>query len=189
MRAPSILAGLLTCMAACSGEPTSPPALDPEHLPAELRGLMPGVATEAELAAAYPDAAAVRDQSFGGGNAVHMSGEPAIQVQSRAAAAEAWLVWIDHELRIGSMFARIRRSCPKVIGELGGRVRRGPCSPRAKAAREHPYCATTPDGRYTIDLSCFDRAKGHAGWISIYVNFAPATARRYSIGAPRDLEE
>lgn len=179
---PRSLPAVLACLAAC-GQSKPPPTIDADHLPAELRGLVPGVATEADLDAAFRGATAVRDLRFGGNRRVQLSGEPAIQVQVEARGIEAWLIWLDGEPRIASMFARLRRSCGRVAEELGDRVRPGSCHDRVVADNEHPYCAATPDRHFLIDISCFDPpGEGKKGWISTYVFFAPAQDRWYSIG-------
>lgn len=176
-----VLAGSLGCVMACSHAPSTP-AIDRAHLPSELRGLVPGVATEADVAAAFPDARAVRDEAFGGTHRVELSGEPSMQVQSDAGVMEAWVIRLDGDVRIGSMFVQVTRSCRDVAADLADHVRPGPCSPKDRQPGEHPFCATTPDRRYPIDLSCFDpRADGHPGWLSIYVNFAPAHERWYRL--------
>ncbi|HVV87591.1 MAG TPA: hypothetical protein VHE35_31335 [Kofleriaceae bacterium] len=181
MRPSTALAGLLCCVAGCGRPP--PPALDAAHLPRELHGLMPGVATEHDVAVAFREASAVRDRSFGGTHQVELSGEPAIQVQAPAAGVEAWLIRQDGEARVASIFARTGRACRDVARDLGDRVQSGPCAARDAQANEHAYCASTADHRYTIDVSCFDRPRGDRwGWVALHLDFAPAQERWYQIG-------
>ena len=117
----------LIAVAACAPGADDQPRLDPARLPRELRGVVPGVTTEAELGDALPDATAVRDLRYGGRMHVVMSGEPAIQVQSVAGGLEAWMILIDREVRVASLFVRIERPCAAIERGFGGRLRAGAC--------------------------------------------------------------
>ncbi len=178
----------LIAVAACVPRPDDQPRLDPEQLPRELRGVVPGVATEAEVGAAFPDATATRDLRYGGRMHVVMSGEPAIQVQSVAGGLEAWMILIDREVRVASLFVRIERPCAAIERGFGGRLRAGACveSGAPRRPNQHDYCTHTPDGRYPIDVACFDPPSWDAvGHLDAWVEVIPARAREYRI-APRD---
>ena len=63
------------------------------------------------------------------------------------------------------------------IGRTAGAPRR---------PNQHDYCTHTPDGRYPIDVACFDPPSWDAvGHLDAWVEVIPARAREYRI-APRD---
>ena len=178
----------LIVLAACAPRADDQPRLDPARLPRELRGVVPGVTTEAELGDALPDATATRDLRYGGRMHVVMSGEPAIQVQSAEVGLEAWLIRVDREVRVVSLFVRIERPCAAVVRGFGDRLRADACveSGAPRRPNQHDYCTHTPDGRYAIDLACFDPPTWDGvGHLSAWVEVIPARAREYRI-APRD---
>jgi hypothetical protein len=178
---------LLVAALACSTPADDRPRLEPEHLPRELHGIVPGVTTEAELAALLPDATATRDLRYGGRVEVVLSSEPAIQVQSQQVGLEAWLIRITGEVRVTSLFVRIDRRCSAIARDFGAQLRPGACNESGEPSRpnQHDYCTHTPDGRYGIDVSCFDPPAWDAvGHLSAWVEVIPARAREYRISTP-----
>lgn len=126
----------------------------------------------------------MRDKTYGGNHHVELSGEPAIQVQSVEVGIEAWLIRIDRDVRVASLFARLERPCREIVGDWGGRIRSGTCIEGYPPASpgEHRYCAATPDGRYSVDLACFDPASDERpGRITAWVEVVPARDRSYRV--------
>ncbi len=175
---------LLALVAACGPRIDDQPRLDPARLPRELRGIVPGVTNEVALGQVLPDATATRDVSYGGARRVVLSSEPAIQVQSVAVGLEAWLIRIDGDVRIASMFVRVERRCSAIARDFGAQLRPGACVESGVPQRpgQHDYCTHTPDGRWAIDVSCFDPPTWDGvGHLSAWVEVIPARAREYLI--------
>lgn len=138
-RSPWSVVGLMT-LAACgsvngSGS-GSAPRLAADHVPSELRGLLPGVSTEADVLAAWPEAVAVRHQSLGGERSISLDGAPAIKIVR--GDEQAWLVEVGGVHRVASLRLRTTRTCDAVLAEFGP-TRSGPCTPtnRRPSPGEH----------------------------------------------------
>lgn len=150
----------LVLFAACDGGAAGS-GLDAAHLPASVHGILPGRATEADVAAAWRDAPNPdRDRSLGGAGPVRLNEHPAI-VFDLPGGGEAWLVAIDGEPRVARLVVPILDDCASVVAAMGDRYKPDTCrfSNRKPDPGEHRGCARTLDGRRQISIDCHDRRR------------------------------
>jgi hypothetical protein len=144
-------------LAACAGER----GLDDKHLPAAVRGLVPGSATEAEVRAAWPEAGPpTRDRTFGGAGRIELNDQPAVMFEL-AKGFEAWLVEVRGTLTLVLLEVPITEDCKQVLAAMGDRWKDDTCrySNRVPGRDEHRGCARTRDGELKIAIRCHDRQK------------------------------
>ena len=162
----SAFVALVACSGGGGGSDGGGPRLDPGALPAELRGLVPGVSGEREVMAAWPDATVVRDRAFGGAGVVARQGWPAIVVEHEASRAQIDLIERDGAVRIVRIKVPVARACAEVFAAFGAGVRPGSCGNRVADAGEHLACSATPDGKHTVGVTCRD-----AGMLDLLVGY------------------
>lgn len=158
---------------ACKGEP----GLDEQHLPAAVRGLLPGAATEAEVRAAWPDAQPpARDQAFGGDGRVELNDRPAVMIEL-AKGFEAWLVELRGAPRLALLEVPITEDCAAVLAAMGDRWKDDTCrySNRVPERDEHRGCARTQRGDDAISIQCHDRRR-----LQYWVHWNDSTFRSMS---------
>lgn len=169
-----VILGLVMGAAACGDSPR----LDAAHLPKEALGLVPGLATESEVAHALPDAEVDRDTAFGGDADVRLSDHRGIHVKS--GKTEVWMIKLNGQLRVASLEVPLERDCAEVARDLGDRATNGFCkfSNRVLDPGEKQMCAQTPDGT-SIWITCHDR-RSLAFWVNITTN----GSRSYMVRRP-----
>lgn len=167
----AIAAGL--GLMACQGER----GLDVKHLPAAVRGLLPGSATEAEVQAAWPEAQPPqRDRKFGGAGRVELNDQPAVMIEL-AQGFEAWLVEVRGTLTLVLLEVPITEDCKPVLAAMGDRWKHDTCqySNRVPERDEHRGCAHTKGGDYSISIQCHDRRR-----LQYWVHWNDSTFRSMS---------
>lgn len=168
----------IVVLAACDGGATG---LDTAHLPASAHGILPGKATEADVAAAWPGAPDPdRDASLGGAGPVLLNDQPAV-VFELPGGGEAWLVTIAGEPRVARLVVPILDDCASVVAAMGDRYKSGTCrfSNRVPDPGEHRGCSRTPGGRYPISIDCHDRRQ-----LEFWVHWDESTFRGVSMRRP-----
>lgn len=172
-----ILAALV--LASCGGGDGT--GLDRDHLPGAAHGLVPGVATEAEVVAAFPSAPNPdRDETLGGSGKLRLDDQPAVLIDPPS-AGEAWLVKVDGDLRLVRLQVPITDDCRAVVAGMGDRYKPETCrfTNRKPDPGEHRGCARTPGGKYQVSIDCYDRKQ-----IVFWVHWIEATYRGVSMLRP-----
>jgi hypothetical protein len=173
-------------LAAACGDKSHAPALTKELMPQAAAGLVPGLATEADVSAAFGIAETLRDESLGGDADVDYGDKPAIRMTLEPRAplvgGEAWLVpdadGTPRLQRIVLTLAAEAGACKWIEENVG---KHPDASRSAGSNRKYGpqkggvvYSGGSPDGKRPADIECLPSERDGVALESVTYGIVPA---------------
>jgi hypothetical protein len=190
IRAPFLaILSVLSLGSACGGESARhQPALTADLMAPAAAGLVPGRATQAEVAAAFEVTATVKDESLGGDAKVEYGGQPAIKLTLTGEDILRGTAWLmpdaGGEPRLQSLELTLPAeagACAWILDNIG---KHPEASRRAGSNRKFgpqkggaAFSGGSPDGTLPADIDCMPSVRNQVATEIVNYALVPAGGR------------